>query len=237
MLIREYQMAEASVVMLTYVAVGFVQRLRAGEEIRRWRFVALFGVLMGCTVSLGYFNAFYVIGLCLALAASCIRHHRHRAILLILLAGVAALVFAFVIYPGFFNFILHPTVHKSMAFRKFSLALSVTFAPTPALYLLRFLDCLGGRACGGILKRRIEKIGRRRTFYVVAVACSGLYATYSVCVDTQASALLLLPYAGVDVAGASVARRDAESVASLFRHSHPLVFPDSHSADSFPRQL
>lgn len=128
MLIREYQMAEASVVMLTYVAVGFVQRLRAGEEIRRWRFVALFGVLMGCTVSLGYFNAFYVIGLCLALAASCIRHHRHRAILLILLAGVAALVFAFVIYPGFFNFILHPTVHKSMAFRKFSLALSVTFA-------------------------------------------------------------------------------------------------------------
>ena len=45
MLIREYQMAEASVVMLTYVAVGFVQRLRAGEEIRRWRFVALFGVL------------------------------------------------------------------------------------------------------------------------------------------------------------------------------------------------
>ena len=128
MLIREYQMAEASVVMLTYVAVGFVQRLRAGEEIRRWRFVALFGVLMGCTVSLGYFNAFYVIGLCLALAASCIRHHRHRAILLNLLAGEAALVYAFVIYPGFFYFILHPTVHKSMAFRKFSLALSVTFA-------------------------------------------------------------------------------------------------------------
>lgn len=128
MLIREYQMAEAAIVMLTYAAVGFVQRLRAGEEIRRVRFVVVFGVLMGCVVSLGYFNAFYVIGLCLALALACIRRKQPRSIVLILLAGLTALAFAYAIYPGFFNFILHPSVHKTMAFRKFSTALNVTFA-------------------------------------------------------------------------------------------------------------
>lgn len=128
MLIREYQMAEAAVVMLTYAAVGFVQRLRAGEEIRRVRSVVVMGVLIGCVFSLGYFNSFYVIGLCLVLALACLRHKRPKAIVLILLAGIVALAFAFIIYPGFFNFILHPSVHKSMAFRKFSMALTVTFA-------------------------------------------------------------------------------------------------------------
>ncbi len=127
MLIREYQMAEASIVMLTYAAVGFVQRLRHGAEIKKIRFVVVFGLLVGCTVSLGYFNSFYVIGLCLALAAACLRHKRKREILLVVYAGLAALVFAYAIYPGFFNFILYKTVHQSMAFRKFPLAMSVTF--------------------------------------------------------------------------------------------------------------
>lgn len=128
MLIREYQMAETAIVMLTYAAVGFVQRLRHGVRIKKSRFVAVFGLLMGCTVSLGYFNSFYVIGLCLVLAAACIRHKRQKEILLIFFAGCAALVFAYVIYPGFFNFLIYKTVHQSMAFRKFSLALSVTFS-------------------------------------------------------------------------------------------------------------
>ena len=128
MLIREYQMAEALIVMLTYAAVGFVQRLRKGVGIRRWRFILVFGVLVGCTVSLGYFNSFYIIGLCICLAAACIRHKSPRTVWLIVAAGLAGIVFSLIIYPSFFNFILLKTVHQSQAFRRLPLALSVTFS-------------------------------------------------------------------------------------------------------------
>ena len=70
MLVREYQMAETAVIALTWAAVGLVCRLREGKNVPWRRVVALLAVLSGCVVSLGYFNAIYVIALGIALMAA-----------------------------------------------------------------------------------------------------------------------------------------------------------------------
>lgn len=127
MLLREYQMAETAVIALTWIAVRFVQRLRSGETVSWKRYLPAFAAVIGCLLSLGYFHAFYVIALGLCVAVACVRYHYRKGVLLVLLSGVASLAVALALYSGFFNFILHPSVHQTMAFRNFPLALSVVF--------------------------------------------------------------------------------------------------------------
>lgn len=135
MLVREYQMAETFVILLTWVTVCFVQRLRGGDAPEWRRYVPAFAFAIGCVISLGYFNSFYVIAVGLCLVAVCWRQGYKKGVWFVLLSGVAGLAVALVLYPGFFNFILYPTVHKSMAFRNFPLAASTVFARDIPRYL------------------------------------------------------------------------------------------------------
>lgn len=128
MLVREYQMAETAVIALTWAAVGLVCRLREGKNVPWRRVVALLAVLSGCVVSLGYFNAIYVIALGIALMAACVRYgYGAKGIGMVVLAGVAGVLFAWMLYAGFFNFLFHETVHKAKAFHNFAGSLSIVF--------------------------------------------------------------------------------------------------------------
>lgn len=126
-LVREYQMAETSVIALTWLAVSLIRRLRAGGVVPWKRYVPALAATVGCVISLGYFNAVYVLALGLGLMFACWRYGAGKSIGWVVLSGMAGVVFAYLLYPGFFNFMLHPTVHKAMAFRNFPLAVSTVF--------------------------------------------------------------------------------------------------------------
>lgn len=126
-LLREYQMAETAVIALTYVAVGFVQRLRSGERFILYHYIALFSVTIAMVISLGYFNVFYVVLLGGALMMACIKYRQPKLMLIIPIAGLLAVVIALVLYLGFFNFLMFKTVHQSQAFHKLSTSLSLVF--------------------------------------------------------------------------------------------------------------
>lgn len=126
-LLREYQMAETAVILLTYMVVGFVQRLRSGEGIDARRTVLLLAGAVAMVISLGYFNFFYVLLLGGALMLACAKYRRPKMMLIIPIAGFLAIGVAYVIYPGFFNFLMFKTVHQSQAFHKFSASMLLVF--------------------------------------------------------------------------------------------------------------
>ena len=127
MLLREYQMAETVVVMFTSIAVSVVLKLRSGEALCVRRYLPAFAVSIGCLLSLGYFHVFYIVALGVGVAASGLRYRQSRTIVLVLVSGLLGVGFAWLLYAGFFNFIIHPTVHQTMAFRNFPLAISTVF--------------------------------------------------------------------------------------------------------------
>lgn len=117
LLIREYQMAETGIILLTLLGVTLVVAMRERREVDWKRYVAGFAVIVGCIVSLGYFNAFYVIFFGIGIMVSCWHYGQKKGVLLIALAGVLSVCVALLLYPGFFNFLMHDSVHKTHAFR------------------------------------------------------------------------------------------------------------------------
>lgn len=117
LLIREYQMAETGIIVLTLMGVALIQALRVGKNTAASPKYALwFGLIIAYIVSLGYFNSLYVLAFGGALIISCFKYKRRDLVPWLLASGVVALIVALVMYPGFFNFLLHDSVHKERAF-------------------------------------------------------------------------------------------------------------------------
>lgn len=126
MMLREYQMAETAVLVLTFVTVGIVQKMREGRLFSKWRTVVALSLSIAAVISLGYFNAFYVAALCCVLCVAAWRYKRPRVVTMTIFSGILAVAIAWLLYSGFFMFILYKTPHQTLAFRNFSM--SVSFA-------------------------------------------------------------------------------------------------------------
>ena len=116
LLIREYQMAETGIIMLTLVGVALVQTIRAGGVVNKKKLLLILSLVIAYVISLGYFNAVYVLLFGSGIMLSCYRRGRKDIVWWLLLSGVAAVAIAWILYPGFFNFLLHDSVHKEKAF-------------------------------------------------------------------------------------------------------------------------
>lgn len=117
LLIREYQMAETGIILLTLIGVNLIIALRKGEVINPRKYLLWFSLTIAYVVSLGYFNAIYVIFFGAGIMVACYHYKRKDLIIWLLASGIVAVVVALILYPGFFNFLLHDSVHKERAFR------------------------------------------------------------------------------------------------------------------------
>lgn len=116
LLIREYQMAETGIILLTLICVMLVQSIRERKPISTGRFVVSLSLAIAYVISLGYFNAVYVIVLGFGIIAACLKYKNSRLILSLVIAGIFAVLVAWLLYTGFFNFLLHDSVHRERAF-------------------------------------------------------------------------------------------------------------------------
>ena len=114
MFVREYQMAQMWLTLLALCAVKICIRLR-DNHINLKLYAALAITVCGA-LSTGYLNAIYVglVGLGLIVAAA--RRRRYADVGGLVLSAVAAVALCWVIYTGFFNFLLHSTVHTRGGF-------------------------------------------------------------------------------------------------------------------------
>ena len=116
LLIREYQMAETGIILLTLIGVSFVQSVRAGKTVDHRKLCVSLSLAIAYVISLGYFNAIYVLFFGCGVMAACHKYKRNDYIWMLLLSGAAAIIVALILYPGFFNFLFHDSVHKERAF-------------------------------------------------------------------------------------------------------------------------
>lgn len=116
LLIREYQMAETGIIILTLIAVNLIIAFREEHKVCKLKYVLGLGAIIAYVVSTGYFNAVYVSLLGIALIVSAIRYNQKKWIPLFFVSALIAVTIAYVLYPGFFNFLIHESVHKARAF-------------------------------------------------------------------------------------------------------------------------
>ena len=116
LLMREYQMAETGIIVLTLIGVTLIAKLRNREPICRRKFLIGFSLVVAYVISLGYFNAIYVLLFGVGVMAACWHYGDKKSVLMIVAAGMIAVVVAWLLYPGFFNFLIHESVHREKAF-------------------------------------------------------------------------------------------------------------------------
>lgn len=114
MFIREYQMAQMWLMLLALCAVKIAIRLRDGAV--GLKLCAALAVIVCGALSTGYLNAIFVGIVGLGLLAVAARRRRYADMGRLVLGAVAAVALCWAIYIGFFNFILHPTVHTRGSF-------------------------------------------------------------------------------------------------------------------------
>lgn len=114
MFVREYQMAQMWLTLLALCAVKICIKLR-DSHISLKLYAALAVTVCGA-LSTGYLNAIYVglVGVGLMVAAA--RRRRYADIGWLALSAAVAVGLCWIIYTGFFNFLLHPTVHTRGGF-------------------------------------------------------------------------------------------------------------------------
>lgn len=114
MFVREYQMAQMWLMLLVLCSLYIVRRLKDGP-INKNMCGALTVVVCGA-LSTGYLNAIFVglVGLWLVVVAA--SNRRYLEVGRLVLLALAAVVLCWAIYEGFFNFLLHPTVHTRGSF-------------------------------------------------------------------------------------------------------------------------
>ena len=143
LLIREYQMAEAAVIALMLVGVNLVLALRRKEEINVKKYFAGFALSIAATISLGYFNAIFVILFGLGIMICCYRYKQPRLAWIMASSAVAAVVIAVILYPGFFNFIMHQSVHREQAFSSTNNIFRYVFARDLVMSFLTLQGLIG----------------------------------------------------------------------------------------------
>lgn len=114
MFIREYQMAQMWLTLLALCAVKICIRLKSNPV--GFKLYAALAVTVCGALSTGYLNAIYVglVGLGLMVAAA--RRRRYADVGRLALSAVAAVALCLIIYTGYFNFLLHQTVHTRGGF-------------------------------------------------------------------------------------------------------------------------
>ena len=114
MFVREYQMAQMWLTLLALCAVKICLRLK--DKPIGFKLYATLALTVCGALSTGYLNAIYVglVGLGLIVAAA--RRRRYADMGRLALSAVAAVALCWVIYTGFFNFLLHSTVHTRGGF-------------------------------------------------------------------------------------------------------------------------
>ena len=114
MFVREYQMAQMWLMLLALCAVKICIKLRDSRI--GFKLYAALAVVVCGALSTGYLNAIYVglVGLGLMTAAA--RRRRYADVGGLALSAVVAVGLCWIIYTGFFNFLLHSTVHTRGSF-------------------------------------------------------------------------------------------------------------------------
>lgn len=116
LLIREYQLAEVFIIALTLLSVNYVYAISNAKKISIAGYFFKFGLIVSGALSTGYLNAIYVLLIgCVIIVYAC-RYGRAKDAIFIVGSAIFALIISWVIYNGFFNFLLYKTVHTSRAF-------------------------------------------------------------------------------------------------------------------------
>ena len=116
LLIREYQLAEVFIIALTLLSVNYVYAISNAKKISIAGYFFKFGLIVSGALSTGYLNAIYVLLIgCVIIVYAC-RYGRAKDVIFIVGSAILGLIMSWVIYNGFFNFLLYKTVHTSRAF-------------------------------------------------------------------------------------------------------------------------
>lgn len=177
LLVREYQMAEMFIVLLSLCFVDafqfFLKEKKTPLRLWIWTTLCIAGAL-----STGYLNTFYIVMMLGGFSIAGFILRRPAMILRCAAVAVAGLLIAWGLYLGFFNFLIHPTVHTT---RSFSRA-----ADVPSLLFGKFLLTDGLTTIGALLlfaalvlvadsKRRRELIRPELMIWMPLVAIASMY--------------------------------------------------------------
>lgn len=176
LLIREYQMAETAIIAVMLIGVDLIIRLREGEAVAVRRFVVGLALTIAAAISLGYFNAIFIVGFGVVVMCACAKYRRRDLVKWLLVSGVGSVVVALILYPGFFNFLLHDSVHKQ---RAFSSVRNIVGNVMVRDLLLKFFTVPGALIVAGAFvaalignrRRELFKSGNFAWISVLAVAC------------------------------------------------------------------
>lgn len=126
LLVREYQMAEMFVCLTAWASAIIVSRWLGGKSASFKLWLAYSAAIAGA-LSTGYLNAVFIALISLSLFILAFVCRMKREIQYVILAPVCGLLFAALLYHGFFNFLLQPSVHTERAFSGFNGVLSIVF--------------------------------------------------------------------------------------------------------------
>ena len=176
LLIREYQMAETAIIAMILVGVNLVLTLRRKEEINVKKYFIGFALSIAAAISLGYFNAIFVIFFGIGIMICCFRHKQPRLAWIMASSAIAAVMIAIILYPGFFNFILHESVHRERAFSNSNNILKYVFARDLVMSFLTLQGLIGLGAAFIVAlvgKNRISLFKTQNFAWipVIAIAC------------------------------------------------------------------
>ena len=116
LLIREYQLAEVFIIALTLLSVNYIMAISVNKRISIKNYFFGFAFIVSGVLSTGYLNAIYVLLIGLLMIAFACHFRRQKDVILIVGSALFALIISWIIYNGFFNFLLYKTVHTSRAF-------------------------------------------------------------------------------------------------------------------------
>ena len=116
LLIREYQLAEVFIIALTLLSVNYVSAIYNEKKISIKSYFWGFVIVVVGALSTGYLNAIYILLIGCVMIALAYRYGRIKDTIFIVGSALLGLIISWVIYNGFFNFLLYKTVHTSRAF-------------------------------------------------------------------------------------------------------------------------
>lgn len=183
LLIREYQMAETGIIALTLLGVSLVLKLREKQTINWQKFGIGFALVIAYVISLGYFNAVYVLLFGMGIMYTVWHYGERKGVLFLLLSAVGALVVAWIMYPGFFNFLLHESVHRERAFSSVRNIFRYVFIrDIGAMFFTRYgLFVMAGLLLVVIFSKNVKRLFRSPNFawIPVIVVLSMLFILYA----------------------------------------------------------
>lgn len=116
--VREYQMAGMFICLTVWASAAICRDVSQRSPVPPLTWTAYTLAVAGAA-STGYLNAFFVGLLTIPMLWLALARKNGRAAITAVLAPLAAVAVAFAAYRGYFNFLLHSTVHTARAFEGF----------------------------------------------------------------------------------------------------------------------